>query len=330
MLIQIKRSPNNQPPASLAPGELAWAEAAKTGFIGLISGGVQPVFGDGVGYLKANQPITISGDVAGSGATEINLSLANIGQGGSGIKVTYDTKGRVTAVAGLQATDIPALAIGGVTGLQAVLDSKATLVNGKISPDSLPALATTETFVVASQAQMLALTAQRGDMAVRTDGTGTFILQGENPATLANWVRLNSPDSVAGGVQTVNDLPGPNVFLVATNIPFQPTGGLVGANIQAAIAELDSKKLSANQNINVTGDVTGSGSTAITLTLATIPGLSTGTYTKVAVNSKGLVTAAGVLAAADIPTIAISQVADLQATLDSKMNSSSVIDGGTF
>lgn len=48
--------------------------------------------------------------------------------------------------------------------------------------------------------------------------------------------------------------------------------------------------LTANQNIVVSGDATGSGTTAITLTLAA-SGVSADTYNVVSVNSKGLVTA---------------------------------------
>lgn len=48
--------------------------------------------------------------------------------------------------------------------------------------------------------------------------------------------------------------------------------------------------LTANQTITLSGDATGSGSTAITLTLAN-SGVTAGTYSKVTVNAKGLVTA---------------------------------------
>jgi len=60
--------------------------------------------------------------------------------------------------------------------------------------------------------------------------------------------------------------------------------------------------LTANQSISVSGDASGSGTTAITLTLATVNS-NVGTFTKVTVNAKGLVTAATTLAATDIPTL---------------------------
>jgi hypothetical protein len=68
---------------------------------------------------------------------------------------------------------------------------------GKVPTDHLPALAISETFVVNSQANMLALTAQTGDVAVRTDVNKSFILTATPASTLGNWQELLSPtDSV--------------------------------------------------------------------------------------------------------------------------------------
>lgn len=67
--------------------------------------------------------------------------------------------------------------------------------------------------------------------------------------------------------------------------------------------------LTGNQNISITGDATGSGTTAITLTLANT-GVTAGEYTKLTVNAKGLVTAATTLAASDIPTLTASKISD--------------------
>lgn len=67
--------------------------------------------------------------------------------------------------------------------------------------------------------------------------------------------------------------------------------------------------LIGNQNITISGDATGSGTTAITLTLAN-SGVTAGTYTKFTVNTKGLVTAGTTLAAEDIPTLTASKISD--------------------
>ncbi len=48
----------------------------------------------------------------------------------------------------------------------------------------------TDTFVVATQAVMLALTCQKGDVAVRSDLKKSFILKAKPATTLANWQEL--------------------------------------------------------------------------------------------------------------------------------------------
>ena len=57
-----------------------------------------------------------------------------------------------------------------------------------------------------------------------------------------------------------------------------------------------------------TGDVTGSGNGSIALTLAN-SGVTAGTYTKVTVNTKGVITAGAPLVASDIPSLDWSKIA---------------------
>jgi hypothetical protein len=77
-------------------------------------------------------------------------------------------------------------------------------IDGTLQPSQLPALAITDTFVVASQATMLALTAQRGDVAIRSDLGKSFILATDNPAVVGNWVELVA----SGYVLSVDGLTG--------------------------------------------------------------------------------------------------------------------------
>ena len=65
--------------------------------------------------------------------------------------------------------------------------------SGKVPTDHLPALAISETSVVNSQSAMLALTAQVGDIAVRTDVNKSFILTATPASTLGNWQELLTP-----------------------------------------------------------------------------------------------------------------------------------------
>lgn len=66
--------------------------------------------------------------------------------------------------------------------------------DGKLDSSIIPATAITDTFVVGSEEAMLALDAQVGDVAVRTDVNKSFILQKTPASTLANWVELLAPD----------------------------------------------------------------------------------------------------------------------------------------
>jgi hypothetical protein len=80
--------------------------------------------------------------------------------------------------------------------------------DGKLLPSQIPVLAITETFVISSEAAMLALsTAETGDVAIRTDLNKTFILRSGSPSVLSNWQELLSPTaavtSVAGKVGAV-------------------------------------------------------------------------------------------------------------------------------
>ena len=78
-----------------------------------------------------------------------------------------------------------------------VLDS-----NGKLSTSILPATAITETYVESSQADMLALTAQVGDVCVRTDLNKSFILKEAGADTLSHWQELLTPTDAVSSVNS--------------------------------------------------------------------------------------------------------------------------------
>lgn len=105
-------------------------------------------------------------------------------------------------------------------------------VDGKVASAFLPALTGNQTYVVASQAAMLAAPANRGDVAVRTDNSETFILAGDDPTILANWIEFLTPP----GVQSVNGKPGPNVNLVAADVGADAAGAAAAAQAAAEAA----------------------------------------------------------------------------------------------
>jgi hypothetical protein len=77
----------------------------------------------------------------------------------------------------------------GVPGGVATLDE----TTGQLPAEQLPPEATVETFNVISEAAMLALSAQQGDIVIRNDLNKTFILAGNNPASLSQWQEIIMP-----------------------------------------------------------------------------------------------------------------------------------------
>lgn len=76
--------------------------------------------------------------------------------------------------------------------------------DGKLAAAVLPAIAITDTFVVSTKVAMLALTAQTGDICIRTDINKTYILKGTDPSKEADWEELVVP----GMVTSVNSKTG--------------------------------------------------------------------------------------------------------------------------
>lgn len=183
----------------------------------------EAVAADTATTLATGRTISVAGDATGtspvfdgSANVIIPLVLANSGVvAGTFTKVTVDAKGRVTeGVANLTAADIPELTLSKISdaGTAAAKDFGTAEGNvpvlgagGKLSEAVIPAIAITDTFVVDSQAAMLVLEAQQGDVAVRTDVNKTFILKVSPATTLANWVELETPTDA---VTSVNGLTG--------------------------------------------------------------------------------------------------------------------------
>ena len=67
--------------------------------------------------------------------------------------------------------------------------------------------------------------------------------------------------------------------------------------------------ITGNESISISGDLSGSGTTSITTTLATVNS-SPGTTSGVTVNGKGLVTSIAALQASDLPSIAHTKISD--------------------
>lgn len=89
------------------------------------------------------------------------------------------------------------------TSLRGAVDGVAELDgDGKVPAAELPSIAFGATYVVASEAAMLALAAVPGDVAVRTDEGKSYILAAADPTDIDNWVELLFP--AGGAVTSVN------------------------------------------------------------------------------------------------------------------------------
>lgn len=107
---------------------------------------------------------------------------------------------------------------------------------------------------------------------------------------------------------TAQSIAGQKTFTVS---PIQPTPATADNSTTSATTAYVKNQgyITGNQTITISGDASGSGTTSIPLTLATVNS-NVGTFTKVTVNAKGLVTAATTLTAADIPTLTASKISD--------------------
>lgn len=139
---------------------------------------------------------------------QVNLTSADI---------NFSSKPKVATVAVLTETDSSRFALAThthaaatITGLGTVATKNTGIAsgeipildaNGKLDTSILPAIAITNTSVVADEVSMLALTAQVGDIAIRSDLSNHFILKAEPASVLSNWQEMLSP---SGGVLSVN------------------------------------------------------------------------------------------------------------------------------
>lgn len=210
--------------------------------------------GQGTGYvdkalradrLTTARTLALSGDVTGSqsfdGSGNVTLAATLRSSGvtaGTYTKVTVDAKGIITSAAALIAADVPVLPASKISGFgTAAAKNTGTAAGqvplleggGKLPESVLPALAITDTFEAASQAAMLALGVQKGDVCVRTDENKSYILAGTgDPKVLANWKWLRTPTdavlSVNGKTGAVslrtNDVPegGTNLYFTAARV----------------------------------------------------------------------------------------------------------------
>lgn len=172
------------------------------------------------------------------------------------------------------------------TAQQTALDAKADLVGGVVPNSQLPALAITEYLgTAADQTAMLALSGQRGDWAIRTDTSTTWVITTDGGSNLSDWTELATP---ADAVSSVNGYQG-TVVLSAADVGAATTaqGALADSAIQPtdsidALADVDTTTAAPTNGqflqYNGSNWVPGSPS-GVTVNLGYTTAASTGTVT---------------------------------------------------
>jgi hypothetical protein len=194
---------------------------------------------------------------------------------------------------------------------------------GKVPASELPDIAISDTSVVASEAAMLALTAEVGDIAVRTDVNKTFILKTAGASILANWQELLTPtDAVTSvdGQTGVVDLSGNYVNVTGDTM----SGALaMGTNKVTGMGDPTSAQDAATKNYVDTASIAPSNLTGVITSVgpATSIASQTGTGSTFVVNtSPTLVTPVlGVATATSINGTTIPSTATLVTTGDTTL-----------
>lgn len=234
------------------------------------------------------------------------------------------------------------------SSLLGVASGVATLdTDGKLLAAQIPAIAISDTFVVASQAAMLALsTAETGDIAIRTDLNKSFILTASPPGTLANWQELLTPTSpvtsvfgrvgavvAASGDYTVAQVTGaaPLASPALTGTPTAPTAAAATNTTQIATTAFVKAQGYTTSTGTVTSVAVSGGTTGLTTSGGPITGSGTITLAgtlAVANGGTGSTTAAGARTGLGLGTMAVQNanaVAITGGTIDGI-----TLDGGTF
>jgi phage-related tail fiber protein len=232
------------------------------------------------GYISGNQAITHTGDVTGTGTTNIAMTLANSGVAaggyGSSTAIPYfvvDAKGRITSAG----TQIIAPVFSNITGLPTTVAGYG-ITDAQAKSTDLTAIA--------------ALVGTTGFL--KKTGTGAWALDTNTYLTGNQTVTVTGDATGSGTTAITLTLANSGATAGTYNNVTVNAKGLVTASSNVAY-------LTGNQTVTATGDVTGSGTTALPLTLAD-SGVTAGTYTKLTVNAKGLVTVGAALASSDVTT----------------------------
>lgn len=255
-------------------------------------------------------------------------------------KIKVNEYGQVVHLENLTAEDIPTISISQISGLgtSATHDVGIQAGNipvldagGKLSSSTLPSIAITDTFVVSSESAMLALSAETGDIAIRTDSNETYVLKTTPASVLENWIKLLTPiDSVT----SVNGKTGA-VVLIPSDITMT---SYIKAASYSAITPTDTLSVSVGK-LEKNFDSYAPLASPIFTGMPQAPTATIGTNSTTIATTQFVTTATSILAPLASPFFTGNPKAPTQlagdnstniATTSFVMSAISVIDGGTF
>lgn len=243
--------------------------------------------------------LTFTGDATGSGSTGGSVALtlaasgvtaATYGSTTTTPTITVDSKGRVTSASNASIA-FPVTSVAGRTG--AVTITKTDVSLGNVANSLQVINAGSATSIQAGTAASQGVAGTAGRFYATTDTNGIYWDNG------TSW-QLMTPAYTGDVTKTAG---GTSLTLATSGV----TAGTYGSGTAIPTITVDAKgrvtsvsTTSISSALTFTGDVTGSGTTggSVAMTLAA-SGATAGTYTKVTVNAKGLVTAGATATTSD-------------------------------
>ena len=158
---------------------------------------------------------TVNGYTGSINLSKVDIDLSNVNNT-SDLNKPISTKTQAALDLKLDASKVGTAS--GVASLNAL---------GKIPTDQIPSISFSSVKVLATEAEMLALSsAVVGSVVIRTDINKNYVLAQANPAVLANWIQLLTP---APPVQTVNGMTG-DITITKTTIDLANVNNTSDAN----------------------------------------------------------------------------------------------------